>query len=149
MDMMTIAGDLESAGGGDVLAAAARCYAAAVWSARMPIAVAPSPLRACIDYASLLIQTGRQLKNWLDSLWHRGAAFYLGEWHFHPYASARPSGTDQQQMRDIARSDRYRCPEPVLVIVGGDPSAAYELSVSVFSVYGTAITRVAPSNAEA
>lgn len=43
--------------------------------------------------------------------------YYLGEWHYHP-GTPEPSGTDVRQMRAIAESDEYRCPEPVLCIVG-------------------------------
>ena len=83
------------------------------------------------------------LKAWLDTLWGRGAGYYLGEWHFHPYASASPSRTDRQQMLEIAGSERYRCPEPILVVVGGNPAGKYELSVTVFTRGGVTTTLVA------
>jgi len=55
----------------------------------------------------------------LHQLWKRSGTFYLGEWHFHPGASPSPSVVDSSQMATIARSGRYACPEPLLLIVGG------------------------------
>jgi hypothetical protein len=46
---------------------------------------------------------------------------YLGEWHFHPFAAPSPSSIDYSQMAEIAVSRSWRCPEPVLLIIGGDP----------------------------
>jgi hypothetical protein len=54
---------------------------------------------------------------WLEGL------YYLGEWHFHPSGSPEPSGQDVRAMRAIALDEGYRCPEPLLLIVGGDPSS--------------------------
>ena len=75
----------------------------------------------------------RGLASWLGELWTAPArTYYLGEWHFHPYASPEASGHDRQQMRDISASADYRCPEPLLLILGGDPNGAWEPRVYVF-----------------
>lgn len=75
----------------------------------------------------------RGLKQWLASLWnHSPRRYYLGEWHFHPYAAPHPSGDDCSQMREIAASPEYHCPEPLLMIVGGDPQGEWQLSAHVF-----------------
>ena len=63
--------------------------------------------------------------------WKAGREYYLGEWHYHPAGVAAPSGTDIAQMRLIAASGRYACPEPVLLIVGGTPGA-FEMRCFVF-----------------
>lgn len=68
----------------------------------------------------------------LDRLWRRERRYYLGEWHFHPGASPDPSGVDDRQLRSIASDRQYNCPEPVLLIVGGDPSAAWAAAAFVF-----------------
>ena len=60
------------------------------------------------------------LQSWLNRLWKR-KEYYLGEWHFHPFASAGFSSRDKHQMKKIANSKKYLCPEPILVIIGGDP----------------------------
>jgi len=60
----------------------------------------------------------RALQEWLHLLWLRKTHYYLGEWHFHPYGDPDPSPTDIEQMESISRSEKYRCPEPVLVVVG-------------------------------
>lgn len=48
----------------------------------------------------------------------RERVHYIGEWHFHPSDVVVPSAVDLSQMRRIAVADEYRCPEPILVIVG-------------------------------
>lgn len=57
----------------------------------------------------------------LQRMWKSRNEHYLGEWHFHPYASPTPSNVDYEQMLAIATSASWKCPEPVLLIIGGDP----------------------------
>lgn len=59
--------------------------------------------------------------------------YYLGEWHYHPLPDAEPSRDDIVQMNKIASSDRYACPEPVLLIAAGAPSVAGLFSATVHS----------------
>lgn len=61
------------------------------------------------------------LQPWLNELWSRHHRYYLGEWHFHPCAAPRASPDDIQQMRANAVKESLKCPEPVLLIVGGMP----------------------------
>jgi integrative and conjugative element protein (TIGR02256 family) len=68
----------------------------------------------------------------LDSYWRRRAGFYLGEWHFHPHAAPSPSDVDNGSMRGISQSLLYNCPEPVLLIVGGNPKGAWSAAAFVF-----------------
>jgi hypothetical protein len=42
---------------------------------------------------------------------------YLGEWHFHTANVPWPSAQDKKQMREVARDARYKCAQPLLVIV--------------------------------
>jgi integrative and conjugative element protein (TIGR02256 family) len=74
----------------------------------------------------------RGLQAVIDRAWRRGE-YYLGEWHYHPRASAQPSSTDIQQMVAFAADPEYRCPEPVLVVLGGDPSLDPTITVTVLS----------------
>ena len=77
------------------------------------------------------------LKAWLKRLWrHQDKRYYLGEWHFHPNADPTPSHTDSEQMKKIASSTLYHCPEPVLFIIGGDSRSgwAYRSIVYVHKV---------------
>lgn len=76
------------------------------------------------------------LESWLARLWTRDARHYLGEWHFHPFSSPQPSGRDLAQMRVIAKSTRYHCRTPILVIVGGDPQGQWSIHVEVLDVTG-------------
>ena len=56
---------------------------------------------------------------WLKTLWAKQADYYLGEWHFHPGGAPTMSPRDIQEMTSISHSRIYKCPEPVLLIIGG------------------------------
>lgn len=71
------------------------------------------------------------LQSWLNDLWSRHHRYYLGEWHFHPCAAPHPSPDDIQQMRANAVKENLRCPEPVLLIVGGLPPHEWTASAYV------------------
>lgn len=45
--------------------------------------------------------------------------YYLGEWHLHPLSSPDASSIDIDQMLKISQDNNYKCPEPILIIVGG------------------------------
>lgn len=72
------------------------------------------------------------LQNWLHRLWLKQTRHYLGEWHYHPLGDPSPSNTDKNEMKRIAISVLYRCPEPLLVIVGGKPAVGSTVRVFVF-----------------
>lgn len=81
------------------------------------------------------LRGGRGLAVLLAGLWNRPAEtreYYLGEWHYHPDADPVVSAQDRRQMTAIAEDERYRCPEPILVIVAGSPGAGWQLSAQVF-----------------
>lgn len=73
----------------------------------------------------------RGIQKFLNRMWPR-RRYYLGEWHFHPDGSASPSGTDASQMRSIAFAVGYHCPEPVLLILGGNPPQRFSLESYVY-----------------
>lgn len=71
---------------------------------------------------------------WLNNLWkQRQPQYYLGEWHFHPGGTPQPSRTDINQMKKVASSKQYQCPEPLLIIIGGTPPDNWSMRVFVFS----------------
>lgn len=72
----------------------------------------------------------------LDRVWGQRRDFYVGEWHFHPFASPTPSPTDHTQMAAIAASASWKCPEPVLLIVGGNPRGSWSASAMVTTKSG-------------
>lgn len=51
--------------------------------------------------------------------------YYLGEWHYHPNASPRPSKLDIETMLKLSKSEELHCPEPILLIVGGNSENWY------------------------
>jgi integrative and conjugative element protein (TIGR02256 family) len=71
------------------------------------------------------------LQRWIDKQWG-SKSYYLGEWHFHPFAAPDPSATDITEMKNISITKGYRCPEPILVILGGDPAGNWHLRAFVF-----------------
>jgi hypothetical protein len=79
----------------------------------------------------------RGLQDLLNKLWAKPKKqYYLGEWHYHPLPILTPSSDDITQMSSIAASDKYACPEPILVIVAGPQPSEYNLSVSVHYASG-------------
>ena len=74
----------------------------------------------------------RGLQAWIGRLWREKRHYYLGEWHYHPGGTATPSPTDDNQMRSISTDKKTRCPEPVLLLVGGNPSEHWETRAYVY-----------------
>jgi len=81
------------------------------------------------------------LQSLLKRLWTRRREFYIGEWHYHPFGDACASGTDLNQMDRIARDESYACPEPVMLVIGGDPDGKWFAQAYV-SEKGKAIQRL-------
>ncbi|GHF58634.1 integrative and conjugative element protein (TIGR02256 family) [Deinococcus metalli] len=71
-------------------------------------------------------------RTWLDRLWRERGLYYLGEWHSHPHAPPDHSPRDQQTMRNPGLVHAYACPEPLLLIIGGDFHGEYQIAASVF-----------------
>jgi len=69
------------------------------------------------------------LQSLLNKIWPRH--YYIGEWHYHPYAAPSASRPDANQMIEISKAREYHCPEPILIIVGGDPNVNLEYRVYV------------------
>lgn len=67
----------------------------------------------------------------LEQRWKDGF-HYLGEWHFHPRGASTPSGSDERAMWKISADEAYRCPTPILVILGGKPKSEWSLSATLF-----------------
>lgn len=73
------------------------------------------------------------LQRKLQSLWNKSnRAYYLGEWHFHPSGSSAASSTDIQQMFENANSRQLQCPEPIMIIIGGNPCRDWEVNINVY-----------------
>lgn len=72
------------------------------------------------------------LKSKLKFLWNKKQKFYLGEWHFHPGGVPQPSCRDIDGMRGISESPKYKCPEPILLIVGGSFPDDWQIRVFAF-----------------
>ncbi|QJB42442.1 Mov34/MPN/PAD-1 family protein [Chitinophaga oryzae] len=83
------------------------------------------------------------LQRLLNIHWNK-QHYYLGEWHLHPFASAIASGTDISQMFAISKNVKYHCPEPILLIVGGNADE-YELKVYI-AVNGKEFLELFPVN---
>jgi integrative and conjugative element protein (TIGR02256 family) len=79
------------------------------------------------------IRGGNKLRDFLSALWRSSPRLhYIGEWHTHPDAVPEPSGTDRASMWAIATDEREMCPEPVLVILGGNFSHRVCVGAFVF-----------------
>lgn len=59
------------------------------------------------------------LSSVLRRLWyHPRRSYYIGEWHYHPSVSVKPSRDDIVQMVKISESTDYQCKEPIMLVVG-------------------------------
>jgi len=72
----------------------------------------------------------RGLQQLINRAWRR-RNYYLGEWHFHPFERPTPSERDKMQIIAFSKDPAYRCPEPILLVVGGDPGIGGELGAGV------------------
>lgn len=71
------------------------------------------------------------LKKILDTAWNQ-RQYYLGEWHYHPNFSAHPSNTDLRQMITLSKKNGLKCPEPILIIIGGN-SKDWRITIGVIA----------------
>lgn len=67
----------------------------------------------------------KELERAFKELKDRG--LYLGEWHYHPLDSNKPSGLDIKSLTAIAAQDNYRIDKPVMIIFS--PSLEYALTI--------------------
>jgi proteasome lid subunit RPN8/RPN11 len=82
------------------------------------------------------------LRALLRHLWHQPRReYYLGEWHFHPSGPAVLSSQDRQQIRLNARRLSYRCPEPLIMVVGGEAEGVSSVRLYV-CVRGDAVIQL-------
>jgi integrative and conjugative element protein (TIGR02256 family) len=65
-----------------------------------------------------------------ERAWRQGL-YYVGEWHLHPKGSPQPSKTDDKQVLEFSQQPDYRCPHPVLLVIGGDPPTEWLIAVEV------------------
>lgn len=72
------------------------------------------------------------LRSKLKALWKEKTGFYLGEWHFHPGGDPDPSETDLIGIKGISESPKYKCPEPILLIIGGSLPDNWSIRAFVF-----------------
>ncbi|WP_371827342.1 Mov34/MPN/PAD-1 family protein [Deinococcus sp. QL22] len=94
-------------------------------------AVLPAPADSLIGRSTFERGT-TGTRAWLDQLWRERGLYYLGEWHSHPHASPDPSPQDRQTMRNKSLIQAYACPEPLLLIIGGDPQGQWQAATWVF-----------------
>lgn len=100
------------------------------WGDRVVVTQIIGPPRDSQHFRFLFVRGISGLTRRLSRLWKTGA-YYVGEWHFHPFGPSDPSETDRRQIRAFARDRQLRCPHPVMVVVGGDPGVDWDLTVAV------------------
>lgn len=101
-------------------------------------AISDSP-EDSIDDQTVFVRGIRGLCQWLQNLWRSNSHYYLGEWHLHPGLNSQPSTLDQSTMTDIARAEAYECPEPILLIVGGNGTQGWFFCAQVTTRDGTIV----------
>ena len=74
----------------------------------------------------------------MQKLWKKNE-YYLVEWHLHPFSLPTASNTDLTQILEISKMTQYRCPEPILIIIGGDIK---NLSYNVYLVINQVVEKM-------
>ena len=69
-------------------------------------------------------------KQYSKKMW-REKKYYLGEWHTHPNSLPYMSIQDKNQMFEIQKSKKMKCPEPILFIIG-EKDGRILLSTQIF-----------------
>lgn len=69
-------------------------------------------------------------KKYSNRMWQE-KKYYLGEWHTHPDSLPYMSIQDENQMVEIQKSKKMKCPEPILIIVG-EKNSSILLSIHFF-----------------
>lgn len=102
-----------------------------LYSASLDTAIVTSVEVAPVDSAASRSSFSRGvsgIQTLLNRLWHQPVrTYYLGEWHVHPGFSPEKSAQDDATMQSGRLHDAFHCAVPVLVILGGDPSAIWTL----------------------
>lgn len=83
------------------------------------------------------------LKQLLIHRWKIKEEYYLGEWHFHPKSSPKPSFVDISQMKQISKDNRYNCKEPLLLIVGENKG---KLAINIMLIINNKIYELREKN---
>lgn len=81
---------------------------------------------------STFIRGVEGLQKRLHQLWEFKRHYYLGEWHYHPHAAPDASGVDASQLKSYSENRTLKCPEPVMLIVGGNPGGDWSANAYVF-----------------
>ena len=72
------------------------------------------------------VRGAKGLLNFFKNIWPY-RRYYLGEWHFHPFAKPNPSGDDFEAIKEIKVNPNYDCKIPLLLILGGNPNKQYQI----------------------
>ncbi len=72
------------------------------------------------------------LQKWLNQIWWWKRQYYIGEWHYHPFNRPKASPEDTHQLQEHSVNVRLVCPEPLMLIIGGNPNGAWEAGAYVF-----------------
>lgn len=76
------------------------------------------PTKDSIFRRASFVRGVSSLKEILSEKWKEGK-YYLGEWHLHPYSPPIASGQDASQLIQNSKDCSLKCPEPIMVIIGG------------------------------
>ena len=68
-------------------------------------------------------------EKYLKEKWIEGQ-YYLGDWHLHPYSNPIASFQDLRQIEINSKDKQLKCPEPIMVIVGGSNNK--DINVYIF-----------------
>jgi integrative and conjugative element protein (TIGR02256 family) len=80
-------------------------------------------------------------KEFLDEQYENGRR-YIGDWHSHPNNSPNSSLIDNEQMIEFVCNEKLNCPEPILIILGGNNINGFEISAQVYKKNGEIVEKL-------
>lgn len=96
---------------------------------------ATGPTDDSVKRKTRFIRGTSSINSVLKDRWSKGL-YYIGEWHYHPNGSVIPSNIDIQTMKNISKKSNYKCPEPILVIIGENYKAG------IYVIYNNDVIRL-------
>ena len=76
-------------------------------------------------------EPSKETQKVIDAKWDKGQ-YIIGDWHSHPDNSPEPSEIDDDQLFKDANNKKLNCPEPILLIMGGNPDMGWNMSLHLY-----------------
>lgn len=93
---------------------------------RLTIKYASEPGPNAVKEQTYFLKDKDYCQKYIDKMYikHGETAVYIGEWHFHPLGSNKPSNTDLTSLASIANGEGYLTENPTMIILSNKGEAS-------------------------